>query len=118
MSCLINSLLIVLQLSDNITYWANNSYPIAFQNHHAAFIITGERIYINGYGTGGINGNGYVFHEIFLFTPNNIFCCSWIMPHSSYSALTKNVDLMIPEILGIMLSRLSLSQVDQCHLFL
>ncbi|MCJ1447651.1 MAG: hypothetical protein MMC23_008162 [Stictis urceolatum] len=45
-------------LSDNLDYWRNNSYPIAFQNHHAGFVITGDYIRINGYGTGGINGNG------------------------------------------------------------
>jgi hypothetical protein len=53
----------VSQLSDNLDYWRNNSYPIAFQNHHAGFIITGERIHINGYGKGGINGNGNAVSE-------------------------------------------------------
>lgn len=52
----INALL--SQMSDDLDYWRNNSYPIAFQNHHAGFVITGERIHINGYGTGGIFGNG------------------------------------------------------------
>lgn len=50
-------------MSDNLSYWRNNSYPIAFQNHHAGFIITGERIHINGYGTGGIFGNGNVWYN-------------------------------------------------------
>jgi len=53
-----------LQLSDNLNYWRNNSYPIAFQNHHAGFIISGERIYINGYGTGGIDGNGNAWYNV------------------------------------------------------
>ncbi|KAF2240097.1 glycoside hydrolase family 28 protein [Viridothelium virens] len=44
--------------SADLAYWRNNSYPIAFQNHHAGFIITGDHITIDGYGTGGINGNG------------------------------------------------------------
>ncbi|KAI9730717.1 MAG: hypothetical protein M1834_005686 [Cirrosporium novae-zelandiae] len=44
--------------SDDLSYWRNNSYPVAFQNHRAGFIITGDNITINGYGTGGINGNG------------------------------------------------------------
>ncbi|KAF2083352.1 glycoside hydrolase family 28 protein [Saccharata proteae CBS 121410] len=44
--------------SPDLVYWRNNSYPIAFQNHAASFIITGDHIYIDGYGTGGINGNG------------------------------------------------------------
>lgn len=43
-------------------YWRNNSYPIAFQNHKAGFVITGERIHINGHGTGGIYGNGNVWY--------------------------------------------------------
>ncbi|KAB5572001.1 glycoside hydrolase family 28 protein [Coniochaeta sp. 2T2.1] len=46
------------QFSDNLDYWRNNSYPIAFQNHAAGFVLSGERIRINGYGTGGINGSG------------------------------------------------------------
>jgi len=50
----------VWTLSDNPTYWrdVNNSWPIFFQNHHAAFVITGNHIHIDGYNTGGINGNG------------------------------------------------------------
>jgi hypothetical protein len=57
-------LLTCSQLSDDLNYWRNNSYPIAFQNHHAGFIITGERIYINGYGTGGIYGNGNAWYNV------------------------------------------------------
>ena len=48
--------------SDNLDYWRNNSYPIAFQNHHAGFIISGDIINIDGYGTGGINGNGDLWY--------------------------------------------------------
>ncbi|KUI68181.1 Putative galacturan 1,4-alpha-galacturonidase C [Cytospora mali] len=44
--------------SDDLDYWRNNSYPVAFQNHRAGFVISGERIHINGYGTGKINGSG------------------------------------------------------------
>ncbi|KAK5023905.1 hypothetical protein LTS07_009031 [Exophiala sideris] len=51
------------QYSDNLTYWRNNSYPITFQNHHAGFILTGDGIHINGYGTGGVNGNGDVWYS-------------------------------------------------------
>ncbi|KAK3318466.1 glycoside hydrolase family 28 protein [Apodospora peruviana] len=52
----------VWQFSDNITYWRENAYPVAFQNHHAGFIISGERIHISGYGTGGINGSGNTWY--------------------------------------------------------
>ncbi|RAL09928.1 putative extracellular exo-polygalacturonase [Aspergillus homomorphus CBS 101889] len=48
--------------SDDLSYWRNNSYPIAFQNHAAGFVITGHNISINGYGTGGIDGNGNVWY--------------------------------------------------------
>lgn len=44
--------------SDDLDYWRNNSYPIAFQNHHAGFVLSGERIHLNGFGTGKINGSG------------------------------------------------------------
>ncbi|GAB1200721.1 hypothetical protein APSETT444_010097 [Aspergillus pseudonomiae] len=43
-------------------YWRNNSYPVAFQNHAAGFVITGHNITIDGYGTGGIDGNGNVWY--------------------------------------------------------
>lgn len=51
-------------LSDNLTYWRENAYPIAFQNHHAGFILTGDGINIDGYGTGGINGNGNAWYNV------------------------------------------------------
>lgn len=44
--------------SDDLDYWRNHSYPIAFQNHHAGFILSGERIHLQGHGTGKINGSG------------------------------------------------------------
>lgn len=49
--------------SDDLDYWRNNSYPIAFQNHRAGFILSGERIHINGYGTGKINGSGDSWYD-------------------------------------------------------
>jgi galacturan 1,4-alpha-galacturonidase len=49
--------------SDNLTYWRNNSYPIAFQNHRAGFVLTGDGIRIDGYGTGGIYGNGNAWYN-------------------------------------------------------
>lgn len=51
------------QLSDNLTYWRNNSYPVAFQNHAAGFVITGDRIHITGEGGGGIDGNGNAWYN-------------------------------------------------------
>ena len=37
------------QMSDDLNYWQNDSYPIAFQNHYAGSIISGYRINVNGY---------------------------------------------------------------------
>lgn len=51
------------QLSDNLTYWRNNSYPVAFQNHAAGIVFTGDRIHITGEGGGGINGNGNAWYN-------------------------------------------------------
>ncbi|KAK1142869.1 hypothetical protein N8T08_007303 [Aspergillus melleus] len=48
--------------SDDLDYWRENSYPIAFQNHAAGLIMKGKGIRINGYGTGGINGNGDLWY--------------------------------------------------------
>jgi galacturan 1,4-alpha-galacturonidase len=53
---------LVLQFSDDLNYWRNNSYPVAFQNHRAGFIISGNNITIDGYGTGGIDGNGNAWY--------------------------------------------------------
>ena len=55
--------------STDLDYWRNNSYPIAFQNHRAGFTLSGDGITIDGYGTGGIDGNGdtwYVLTEDFM----------------------------------------------------
>jgi galacturan 1,4-alpha-galacturonidase len=52
------------QMSDDLNYWRNNSYPIAFQNHHAGFVISGDRVNINGYETGGIYGNGNAWYNV------------------------------------------------------
>jgi galacturan 1,4-alpha-galacturonidase len=48
------------QLSDDLAYWRKptSTYPVAFQNHATAFILTGSNIRLNGHGTGGIHGNG------------------------------------------------------------
>lgn len=51
-------------MSDDLDYWRNNSYPIAFQNHHASFVLSGDGIFIDGYGTGGINGNGNAWYDV------------------------------------------------------
>jgi galacturan 1,4-alpha-galacturonidase len=51
------------QLSDDLPYWRTNSYPISFQNHAAAFILTGSNIHLDGYGTGGIHGNGEAWYN-------------------------------------------------------
>lgn len=45
-------------MSDDLDYWRNNSWPIDFQNLAAGIIFTGSRISIDGFGTGGIDGNG------------------------------------------------------------
>ena len=50
------------QYSDDIQAWGNKSYHIEFQNHYAGFVLTGDGIHIDGYGTGGINGNGDVWY--------------------------------------------------------
>ncbi|KAK5726726.1 hypothetical protein LTR15_002614 [Elasticomyces elasticus] len=48
--------------SEDLDYWRNNSYHIEFQNHAAGFILTGDHIRIDGFSTGGIDGNGQVWY--------------------------------------------------------
>ena len=47
-------------MSPDIAYWSRpqKHHPIAFQNHAASFILTGDGISTDDYGTGGIDGNG------------------------------------------------------------
>ncbi|KAF3920914.1 Exopolygalacturonase [Orbilia brochopaga] len=81
----------VWQFSDDLDYWRANSYRIAFQNHRAGFTISGDDIIIDGFGTGGIDGNGdawynaehgstqegrpmpFVFWNVSQVTVNNFF---------------------------------------------
>lgn len=51
-----------VQFSEDLDYWRNNSYHVAFQNHAAGFVLTGDHIRIDGYGTGGIHGNGQLWY--------------------------------------------------------
>jgi len=44
--------------SDDLAYWRANAFPVAFQNHRAGFVLSGERIHVDGHGTGGIDGAG------------------------------------------------------------
>lgn len=39
-------------------YWLNNSMEVGYQNQSTAFIIGGDNVRINGFGTGTFNGNG------------------------------------------------------------
>ncbi|KAK5164962.1 uncharacterized protein LTR77_009627 [Saxophila tyrrhenica] len=48
--------------SEDLDYWRNNNYHISFQNHAAGFILTGDHIRIDGFNTGGIDGNGEVWY--------------------------------------------------------
>ncbi|KAK6336474.1 hypothetical protein TWF696_002025 [Orbilia brochopaga] len=81
----------VWTFSDDLAYWRANSYRIAFQNHRAGFTISGDDIIIDGFGTGGIDGNGdawynaehgstqegrpmpFVFWNVSQVTVNNFF---------------------------------------------
>ncbi|KAL2876637.1 hypothetical protein SGCOL_008216 [Colletotrichum sp. CLE4] len=49
---------VVHDFSDNITFWRSDGYFIFYQNCRAGFVLSGDGIRINGYGTGGIHGNG------------------------------------------------------------
>lgn len=48
----------------DIDHWRQpaNQYPIAFQNHVASFVLTGDGIRIDGYGTSMIEGSGDVWY--------------------------------------------------------
>lgn len=48
--------------SDDLAYWRDNAYPVAFQNHRAGFVLSGERIRLDGHGTGRIDGGGSAWY--------------------------------------------------------
>src|SRR3569833_1074625 len=50
--------------SDDLSYWRSHSYPIAFQNHRAGFALSGDRIHIDGHGTGGFFGCGFSWFSV------------------------------------------------------
>lgn len=61
--------------SKDIDYWLNNSLPIgpgsdqnsyppaAYQNQTTAFILGGENLYVEGFGSGTFDGNGQVWYD-------------------------------------------------------
>ncbi|KAE9989973.1 hypothetical protein EG327_001984 [Venturia inaequalis] len=49
--------------STDIPYWLNASLPVGYQNQSTAFILGGNKVCINGYGTGTFNGNGDYWYQ-------------------------------------------------------
>ncbi|KFX95946.1 hypothetical protein V490_03582 [Pseudogymnoascus sp. VKM F-3557] len=47
----------------NITYWLNNSLDVGYQNQSTAWILSGDRLTVDGHGHGTINGNGDVWYD-------------------------------------------------------
>ena len=52
----------IWQYSNDLDSWRNNSYHVEFQNHWAGFVLTGDNIHIDGFGKGGIDGNGDLWY--------------------------------------------------------
>ncbi|KAF2800376.1 glycoside hydrolase family 28 protein [Melanomma pulvis-pyrius CBS 109.77] len=57
--------------STDIPYWLNNSLPVGYQNQSTAFVLGGNNLKINGYGTGTFNGNGDYWYEWIRQQPNS-----------------------------------------------
>ncbi|KAH7014301.1 galacturan 1,4-alpha-galacturonidase B [Microdochium trichocladiopsis] len=49
--------------SANIDYWLAHSMPVGYQNQSTAFILGGDNVNINGFGTGTLDGNGDVWYR-------------------------------------------------------
>ncbi|CAG9938770.1 unnamed protein product [Clonostachys rosea f. rosea IK726] len=54
----------------DIDYWLNNSLPVGYQNQSTAWVLGGDNIRINGFGTGTFNGNGDVWYGFIRQQPN------------------------------------------------
>ncbi|EIN11435.1 pectin lyase-like protein [Punctularia strigosozonata HHB-11173 SS5] len=47
----------------NITNWLATSLPLGYQNQSSAWFFGGERLRVNGYGTGTLDGNGQLWYD-------------------------------------------------------
>ncbi|KNZ76189.1 Putative galacturan 1,4-alpha-galacturonidase B [Termitomyces sp. J132] len=47
----------------NITYWRANGLPLGYVNMTTAWMLGGNRITFNGYGTGTFDGNGQIWYD-------------------------------------------------------
>ncbi|KAH8891777.1 pectin lyase-like protein [Thozetella sp. PMI_491] len=56
--------------STDITYWLNHSMPVGYQNQSSAFILGGDRVRLNGYGKGTLDGNGDYWYQWIKKQPN------------------------------------------------
>ncbi|KAF2684270.1 glycoside hydrolase family 28 protein [Lentithecium fluviatile CBS 122367] len=56
--------------STNIPYWLNHSLPVGYQNQSTAFILSGNRVRLNGHGLGTLDGNGDAWYEWIRQQPN------------------------------------------------
>lgn len=52
-----------ITFSSDIDQWVKHRIPLPFQNLALAWVIRGANYVINGYGTGGIDGNGEVWYN-------------------------------------------------------
>lgn len=51
-------------------YWLNNSLPVGYQNQSTAWVFGGDRVKLNGFGTGIFDGNGLTWYTWIRQQPN------------------------------------------------
>ncbi|OCL01446.1 glycoside hydrolase family 28 protein [Glonium stellatum] len=50
--------------STDTTYWLNHSMDVGYQNQSSAWFLGGNRITVNGFGYGTLDGNGQVWYDL------------------------------------------------------
>ncbi|KAG4431378.1 hypothetical protein IFR05_013138 [Cadophora sp. M221] len=56
--------------STDILYWLNHSLPVGYQNQSTAWVFGGDRVKLNGFGTGIFDGNGLTWYNWIRQQPN------------------------------------------------
>jgi hypothetical protein len=70
-----------LQWSKDTDYWLKNSIPLDYQNQTSAWFLGGEKLVVNGFGHGTLDGNGQVWYDLVKGESNyprtSFYCCNY-----------------------------------------
>ncbi|KAH7360908.1 pectin lyase fold/virulence factor [Rhexocercosporidium sp. MPI-PUGE-AT-0058] len=92
----------------DILYWLNHSLPVGYQNQSTAWVFGGDRVKLNGFGTGVLDGNGATWYKWIRQQPNTSNYPG--RPHAiTFNGLTNSV------VMGLSLLRSQMWSVSVIH---